>query len=64
MNNAPLFTRNGTLRPNAEVCGKTAREELLDVNTSYAAISAELILFLLGCRCVLSTIPANIPPNL
>ena len=43
MNNAPLFTRNGTMRPNAEVCGKTAREELLDVNTSYAAISAELM---------------------
>ena len=42
LNNAPLFAWFGTMRPNTEVCGKPAREELLDVNALDSAMTARL----------------------
>ncbi len=43
MNNAPLFVWDGAIRTNVEICGKPAREELLDKNTSDVAMLAELM---------------------
>ena len=43
MSNAPMFAWHNTIRTHVEVCGKPAKEELLDKNESDAPLSADLM---------------------
>ena len=43
MSNDPMFAWHGTIRTHVEVCGKPAKEELLDKNASDTPLSADLM---------------------